>query len=235
MQTSFYTAGTATVQTQKGMDVLANNIANVSTNGFKTQLTTFNDLLYTNMNYEGENLKIGHGAKLAKTDTLFEVGAMQMTGRELDFALTEANAFFAIQTPDGIRFTRDGNFTLSEQLDGSFHLANSMGYSVIDVNGNELVVDPDDMLDIKTRIGVFSFDNLDGLEREGNNFFSANERSGAAYYGDNSIVEQCMLEASAVNYADEITNVITTQRAFQFNARMVQISDEIMQTINNMR
>ena len=116
MITSFYTAGVGTAQIQKGMDVLANNIANVNTTGFKTQKTGFSDLLYTNMKYEGDNLQIGHGARLAKADTLFDVSAMDTTGRELDFALTNENAFFGVMSDGQIKFTRDGNFSLSIQL-----------------------------------------------------------------------------------------------------------------------
>ena len=236
MQTSFYTAGTATVQSQRGLDVLANNIANVSTTGFKTQSPAFSDLLYTNMNYDNDDLKIGHGARLAKADTIFGVGAMNTTGRELDFALTETNAFFAVRTNEGVKFTRDGGFIMSEQQDGTFHLATGDGFSILGVDGQPIVIDPNEKLSgLQTRIGVYSFDNIDGLERAGSNRFNATERSGEAYLGDNSCVEQGMLEASAVDYADQITNVIKSQRAFQFNARMVQISDEIMQTVNNMR
>lgn len=236
MQTSFYTAGTATVQSQRGLDVLANNIANVSTTGFKTQSPAFSDLLYTNMNYDNDDLKIGHGARLAKADTIFSMGALNPTGRELDFALTENNAFFAVRTNEGVKFTRDGGFIMSEQQDGTFHLATGDGYSILGEDGQPIVIDPNEEIGgIQTRIGVYKFDNIDGLERAGSNRFNATDRSGEAYLTNNDCIEQGVLEASAVDYADQITNVIKSQRAFQFNARMVQISDEIMQTVNNMR
>lgn len=235
MITSFYTAGVGTAQIQKGMDVLANNIANVNTTGFKTQKTGFSDLLYTNMKYEGDNLQIGHGARLAKADTLFDVSAMDTTGRELDFALTNENAFFGVMSDGQIKFTRDGNFSLSIQQDGSFLLATSSGEPVIGPDGRTITVDTQDMKDISSRIGVFAFDNLDGLQREENNLFVATARSGGAYVTDNSSLKQRMLESSSVDYADQMTEVIKNQRAFQFNTRMVQISDEIMQTINNLQ
>ena len=235
MITSFYTAGVGTAQTQKGMDVLANNIANVNTTGFKTQKNAFSDLLYTNMKYEGDSLQVGHGARLAKADTLIDVGAMNTTGRELDFALTVENAFFGVISDGEMKFTRDGNFSLSIQQDGTFLLANSAGEPVVGVNGGTITVDPENMDNIASQIGVFAFDNIDGLERAGESLYSATERSGEAYAIDASSLKQRMLENSNVDYADQMTEVIKTQRAFQFNTRMVQISDEIMQTINNLQ
>ena len=188
------------------------------------------------MNYDNDDLKIGHGARLAKADTIFSMGALNPTGRELDFALTENNAFFAVRTNEGVKFTRDGGFIMSEQQDGTFHLATGDGYSILGEDGQPIVIDPNEEIGgIQTRIGVYKFDNIDGLERAGSNRFNATDRSGEAYLTNNDCIEQGVLEASAVDYADQITNVIKSQRAFQFNARMVQISDEIMQTVNNMR
>lgn len=232
MINSFYTAATATVQTQQGMDVLANNVANVSTTGYKESTVSFSDLLYTNV--EGGS-QTGHGTRLEKTDTLFTAGALQSTGRDLDFALTDDDTFFCVADADGVKYTRDGNFSLSQQADGTFQLVSSSGASVLDANGQPITVDPDNLDNLRDVVGVYTFDNVDGLVRDGENCFTATETSGAAHVAVGADIRQGYLEASSVDLASQMVDIIETQRAFQMNARMVQIADEIAQTMNNVR
>ncbi len=236
MNTAFYTSSTGTIQIQKGLDVIANNIANVSTYGYKPSSVSFSDLIHTKMKGMGENLTVGHGAKLQKTDVLFEQGAFVPTGRMLDYAIADRNGFFRVVSETGeVGYTRDGNFNLQEMANGSFILVSSQGGYICDPDNNPIIIDNPEKLDeMILNIGVFSFPNVDGLLRGEGSFFVANEVSGVPQIS-NVEIKRGVLEASGVNLASEVTDVIHIQRAFQMNARMVQISDEVVQTINNLR
>ena len=233
MITSFYTAATGTIQLQKGVDVTANNIANVSTTGYKASASTFSDLIYTNMNAaQGTNtdLKSGHGTKLQKTDTLFTQGGFQHTDRPFDYALTQPNDFFAVETNGVVKYTRNGNFHISQQ--DKRYLVSADGGYVLDAKGQRISVANEQD---NPAIGMFSFDNCDGLLREGDTSFTATASSGAAKAVTDPELKKGWLEDSAVNVADEMVSVIELQRAFQFNSKIVQVSDEIMQTVNGLR
>ncbi|HMM07235.1 MAG TPA: flagellar hook-basal body protein [Clostridiales bacterium] len=237
MITSFYTGATGAIQSQRGLDVAANNIANMSTNGYKAQRVTFEDLLYTNMRADNQELKAGHGAKLSKTDVLHTGGAPRATGRDLDFAVFDARSFFGVMTEEGIQYTKNGNFSLSQQADGKFYLAYAGVGNVVDAAGNPIEVDPNqyDQREIASKIGVFTFANIDGLTPNGSCLFSATATSGNPTVVAQPQIQTGYLESSAVDIADEMVEVIQLQKAFQLNTRMVQISDEIMQTVNNLR
>ncbi|XOQ43515.1 MAG: Flagellar basal body protein [Clostridium sp.] len=234
MMISFYTAAAGAVAEQQKLGVTSNNIANVSTQGYKPDQVSFADLVYTGVHGpQTENsLKVGHGSKLDKTDTVFTQGSIQKTNRPLDYALPEENAFFAIRCTDGtVRYTRNGGFQLSENTDGGFFLTDSHGGIVLDAQGNAISVqnenDPHD-------VGVYTFANCDGLRKTGENYFEATDASGQALPSDIKAI-QGSLEESTVDLADEITALISAQKAFAFNAKVLQISDNTTQTVNNLR
>ncbi len=229
---AFYTAAVGTVQVQKGFDVLSNNIANVSTSGFKQSKSSFADLLYTNIraSEEDTNLKLGHGAKLKKTDVLHTQGMFQQTERQLDYAI-EGNGYFGVETTDGIKYTRCGNFEMSE-IDGKFYLTATQGGYVLDSKGGRIeVTNAQNDFDI----GVYEFKNTDGLAIEGGLFFNPTETSGEATAVAEPALKRGYLEGSNVDMGQAMADVISLQRAFQFNARMVQTADEVMQTVNSLR
>ncbi len=234
MISSFYTASTGTIQLQKGVDVVANNIANIATTGYKASDATFADLLYTNINASADadnELKSGHGTKLQKTDVKFTQGDFQNTGRPFDYALTQPDQFFAVDTNGQIKYTRNGQFHLSVQPDGNFLVASDGSY-VLDANNQRISV-ADEQADPK--VGVFSFDNTEGLMRDGNTNFTANALSGDAASVNEPELKKGYLEDSSINTADEMVSVMELQKAFQFNSKIVQLSDEIMQTVNGLR
>ncbi|XOQ49317.1 MAG: Flagellar basal body protein [Eubacteriales bacterium] len=231
MINSFYTAATGTINLQNGIDVTANNVANLATTGYKASTATFSDLLYTNIQYENQQLKSGHGTRLQKTDTLFEQGAPKQTGRALDYCLMQPDAFFAVQTKDGVQYTRNGNFHISLENDKGY-LVDSVGNHVLDANGNRIPVESEND---SPAVGVFSFSNAGGLERAGNTCFKATALSGNASVVTNPEVKNGFLEDSSVDNADQMVSMIEYQRAFQFNSKIVQISDDIMQTVNSLR
>lgn len=234
MINSFYTAASGTIQMQKGMDVTANNIANVSTTGFQAQKGAFADLVYTNIHAaEGtdSDLVSGHGTKLAKTDTLFAASALENTSRSLDYALPEAYQFFAIRSGDTVKYTRNGNFHLSMQGNANYLVSSDGGY-VLGANGQPIQVTDESAA---APVGVFTFSNCDGLQREAGTYFVETAASGQAQAVRDAEVRQGYLENSSVSLPDEMATILETQRAFQLNSKMVQISDEIMQTVNSLR
>lgn len=235
MLTSFYTASTGAIQYQQGLDVVANNMANILTEGYKPQKANFSDLLYTNMQPGNTELKVGHGVKIDKTDILHTQGTPISTGRSLDFAVFDPSQYFGITTEDGIKYTKNGNFYLSAEGD-KYYLTSISGGYVVDSKGQKIEIDPNKLDDLSSiDIGVFKFENIDGLQRGGDGFLIATPTSGNPNVVNNPELKQGYLEGSAVNVADEMNQVIQLQRAFQFNAKMVQISDEIMQTVNGLR
>lgn len=248
MNISFYNGVSGLVAYQQGMDVISHNIANVNTIGFKGSRTAFDDLLYTQMavNVEGQNLT-GHGVKAFATDLIYQQGAPKNTENPLDFALL-GDGFFAVEGFDGeIEYTRNGAFDIGIQGRRGYLVTNDGRY-VLNSNGRRIAldrVDGSDMFDLgnlQDEIGVFLFDNPYGLEPVSSSSFRPTEVSGEAKRVRNRRGEEKpyrllsgAIEQSAVNLADEMANIIVTQRAFQFSAKMVQTADEVEEIVNNLR
>lgn len=235
MISAYYTAAVSVIQTEKGMDVLANNIANVSTTGFRPSSTTFSQLLYNNLYNERGTL--GHGTKLQQINVQQQLGINRRTDQPLDFMLTDTNSFFAIQTPAGIRYTRDGNFHFSPLPEGKCQIRTATNDLVLGKDGQPLIVDQETATKMETTMepAVFSFANVGGLDQDGGNHFAATTLSGAAQAVENPNMIRGQLESSSVSVAEEMSNIIQMQRAFQFNTRLVQMSDEVLQTVNALR
>lgn len=234
MMTSFYTAAAGAIAQQQKMDVTSNNIANASTQGYKPDEVSFADLIYTGVHgpETANSLKVGHGDRVGKTDTVFSQGSIEQTNRPLDYALPAENAFFAVRCTDGtVRYTRNGGFQLSKNSDGGFFLADSNGGTVLDGSGNAISVkNESDRQDV----GVYSFQNCGGLVKAGDNYLEATAASGPAAVSSVQAI-QGSIEDSAVNLADEMTALINTQKAFAFNANILTMSDNTTQTVNNLR
>ncbi|SDN19571.1 flagellar hook-basal body protein [Acetanaerobacterium elongatum] len=243
MNTAFYTASSGVLFMQKSLDVTANNIANVETPGFKTSVSSFADLLYTNIHRDAvetaNNLKVGHGARLSGATKIMSQGPMQPTDRDLDYAIV-GEGFFAVENQNGERFyTRAGNFCA--KLDGEMaYLTTSNGEYVLSPDGERIELTAEgktglNLKDMKTRIGVFQFANKYAMEQVGNNLYRATSAAGEPQAGENYDLLQGSLEGSNAELSKEMVDVITTQRAFQFNARVVQAADELEATVNNLR
>ena len=251
----FYTARSGLMTHQEHMNTIANNMANANTVGFKPMRSAFKDLIYQNINRQkGENTAmLGHGVKINKNDIMMHQGALEPTDMPFDFAILEEGGFFAVQNKatEEIRYTRAGDFRLSNE-DGTYMLVTGENEYVLDSDGNtieveepeyEEVVNPDgstgvgDLLNPfdPSVIGVYRFQNPWGLESRGGNAYSETEMSGPAEAIEEPAVKQSYLERSATYIADEMVNVIESQKAFSFSARMVQVADEVEQTINQLR
>jgi flagellar basal-body rod protein FlgG len=222
------------------MNLIANNMANVNTVGYKPMRTAFTDLLYQNINREEvENeAMIGHGVKINKNDSMMAEGPLEATDYPMDLALLDPENFFAVQDAQGNTFyTRAGNFRLSLE-DDVFYLVGTTGERALDADGEQIEIEFDengDMIWDPAVVGAFTFPNPYGLSRVGGNLFAVTDMSGEAEAVEMPQFKQNYLERSAVNIADEMSNVIIAQKAFNFASRMVMVADEVEQTINSLR
>jgi flagellar basal-body rod protein FlgG len=256
------TAATGMLAQQLNIDVIANNIANMNTTGFKRQRAEFQDLLYQNIERVGANssdagtvvpsgIQIGVGVRTAGVYRISDQGALQNTGNQFDVAIN-GKGYFRIQLPDGQdSYTRAGSF----QIDPQGQLVTPQGYPVqpvitipqgaIDVSINEQgqVSYKQDGTAIPQIVGTLDlsiFANEIGLEAIGSNLFLESQASGApntstpGQIGFGSVF-QGFLENSNVNAVGEITSMISAQRAYELNSKVIQTSDEMLQAANNLR
>lgn len=241
MNLSFYTAAVGAAQQQDHLNVQANNIANVNTYGYKAQTPSFSSLMYGNVDgINNEKLPRGSGSKMEMTDTDFQSGAIDETGRAQDYAIL-GDGFFALYDPSSgeISYTRDGSFTLSQyqkadangDLKTSLMLSDGQGRFVLNNRGALLTVTDGEA---EQPVGVFDFSNTDGMVRVGENRFVPANKNGQVRFGTGT-VKRGALEASNVDLAQEITKVIEAQRSFSYALKMVETSDEIETTANNLR
>ncbi|CAG0964201.1 Flagellar basal-body rod protein FlgG [Burkholderiales bacterium] len=245
---------------QTQMDVLANNLANVSTNGFKRSRPVFEDLLYQTLRQPGaqstqqtqlpSGLQLGTGVKTVATERLFTQGNLQQTGNALDVAI-QGNGFFGVLLPDGsTAYTRDGSF----QRDGQGQIVTSSGYTVqpaitIPANALSVTIGKDGTVSITqpgstatTQVGALqltSFVNPAGLQSIGENLFLETAASGtpnANTPGTNGLgsLNQNYVETSNVNVVEELVSMIQTQRAYELNSKSIQTSDQMLQRLTQL-
>lgn len=246
---------------QTNVDVISNNIANMTTTGFKRQRAQFNDLIYNDIIRPGATssdvgttvpagIQIGLGVNVGAVSRVFEQGPLQSTDNPLDLAIT-GEGFFQIQLPNGeIAFTRDGSFQINENGE----LVTQQGFVVdpaitipqdalsIEVNrSGEVLVQLPEQVDLSNvgQLQLAIFQNSAGLAAIGDDLFLETTASGAPITGNPDQdafgeLRQGLLEGSNVNAVEEITNLITAQRAYEMNSRVVQVSDEMLSTVSNL-
>lgn len=229
---AFYTAAVGVNTIQKGMDIVANNTANVSTDGFKRGETSFADLVYTNIQASDVDtkLKYGHGSKVNKIDTIHKQSSLRQTDRNLDYAITD-DGYFAIEQGDEIKYTRSGSFHISIEGEEMYVVNANNGY-VLDADGERITVT---RTDETIQPGVYVFQNNDGLLIEEGLYFNETAESGEPEANTEALVKHGFLELSNVDMAQTMSDMILFQRAFQFNSKLVQTADEVMQTVNALR
>lgn len=242
---------------QTQMDVLANNLANVNTAGFKRSKAVFEDLLYQNIRQPGAQssqqtslptgLQLGTGVKPAATARVFTQGNLQQTGNNLDIAIN-GSGFFQVQLPDGTTgYTRDGSF----RVDAQGQLVTSNGYALvpgitIPPNAQSVTIGQDGTVSVSqagssavTTVGTVqlsTFVNPAGLNSMGQNIFTETPASGTATPGNpgaNGIgtLSQGYIETSNVNVVEELVAMIQTQRAYEINSKAIQTSDQMLQRL----
>lgn len=245
------TAASGLSAQQSRLDIIASNIANVNTAGYKSSRADFQDALYTRMkdpvgNAEQNNLLRGSGVLLGATCRDFTDGAVQETDGKLDFALSN-EGFFMLEGAQGQRlYTRDGNFSLSEE-NGKSYLVSGDGCYVLSDQGQRIAVPDTGSISVTQdgalssdgtkvgNLGIVTFDNIQGLSAVGNSCFQETAASGNAYVAQNAAVTQGSLEKSNVDLGQEMTLMMRTQRAFTLTSRALQTADEMDGLANNMR
>lgn len=255
MMRSLWIAKTGLEGQQTSMDVISNNLANVSTNGFKRGRAVFQDLMYQTLRQPGaqvgdatqlpSGLQLGTGARVAATERIHSEGNLNNTGSEMDVAIN-GRGFLPVELPDGTQaYTRDGAL----QRDQNGQLVTVSGYVIqppINVPDNALsiTIGNDGMVSVtqpgaagvNVQIGqlqIATFINPTGLQSIGENLYLETDASGPANLlqpgvdGAGAIMQK-YVETSNVNVAEELVNMITTQRAYEMNSKAVKTSDEML-------
>lgn len=258
---ALWTAATGMQSQQLNIDVVANNLANVNTTGFKKSRPDFQDLMYQTLKTTGApstnatqipvGIQVGLGSKAASVTKMFTTGDINQTGNELDMAI-EGEGFFQIQLPDGgTGYSRAGAF----KKDSQGRLVNSDGYPmlpeiVIPSNATKVTIGNDGTVSVMqagqsspTSVGnvqLATFSNPSGLSSLGRNLFAESQSSGSASTGTPGqtgigTISQGFLEMSNVSVMEEMVNMIVGQRAYEINSKAVQTADDMLQQAANLK
>ena len=259
MNQALWVAKTGLDAQQTRLAVISNNLANVSTNGFKQSRAVFEDLLYQNVRQVGgqtsqdtrlpTGLLLGTGTRVVATEKLHTQGSVQNTENALDLAI-DGKGYFPILLPDGTEaYTRDGSFKVSDQG----QLVTASGYTLqpgitIPADVQAITIGQDGVVSISLpgqagpvavgNIQITNFINPAGLQPIGENMFVESAASGAAQAGTPGLTGlgsliQGALEGSNVNIVEEMVGMIETQRAYEMNSRLISTADGMMQYLNN--
>ena len=255
-------AATGMMAQQLHVEVISNNVANLTTSGFKRRRPEFHDLLYQNQRRIGAQssdvgtvvpagVQVGLGVKPASIYRIHEQGTMQQTENRLDLAI-QGEGFFVVELPTGeFAYTRDGSFQLSP--DGL--LVNADGFPIspgitVPLDATDVAIGANGIVQASVQgqvapvdlgqLELATFVNDTGLEAIGNNFLIETAASGPATIGQPAAdgygeLLQGFLEGSNVNPVSEITALITAQRAYDLNSKVITASDEMMATVSQLR
>jgi flagellar basal-body rod protein FlgG len=255
-------AGTGMQAQQTNVEVISNNIANMTTTGYKRQRAEFQDLIYQNLRRVGSNssdtgtivpsgAQVGLGVKTAAIYAINEQGNLQQTSNTLDMAI-QGNGYFQVTLPSGqTAYTRDGTFSMGP--DGTIVTAD--GYTVqpglqIPTAATSVTVNTSGQVQVTLsgqtapqtigQLQLATFPNPAGLSAQGDNLLLQTSASGAPVAGNPGTagfgsVMQGFVETSNVNVVTEITNLITAQRAYEMNSKVITTSDDMLSTLTNLR
>lgn len=259
MITALRTAATGMHAQQTNVDVISNNLANVNTTGFKSSRVSFNDLVYQNQAVAGAEssssgtvlptgAQVGLGVRVNSVYKIHTQGNMLNTSSPFDMAI-QGEGFFQINTPSGeTAYTRDGSF----QLDSNGNFVNSLGYQLTptiavpqgatDLNISNTGIVTAKVNGVSTNIGqitIASFTNPAGLEAKGDNLFLETDASGPSTIGNPAdsgygTILQGFLEASNVDSVSSVTDLITAQRAYELNSKVITTADQMMERVSQL-
>ncbi|GAB4575093.1 MAG: flagellar basal-body rod protein FlgG [Rhodothalassiaceae bacterium] len=256
------TAATGMLAQQLNVEVISNNIANMNTTAYKRRRAEFQDLLYQSIERVGANssaqgtvvpsgVQVGVGVRTAGVYRISSQGSLELTDNPLDLAIN-GRGFFRVQDPNGEQlYTRSGSF----QLDQDGRLVTTDGFEVlpginVPQEARDIVINQEGevqvLLDgqinpqVVGQLDLAIFPNDAGLEAIGSNLFRETQASGNATVATPGtdgfgVVEQGFLERSNVDPVQEITSLITAQRAYELNSRVITTSDEMLSAVNNLR
>src|SRR3954468_14287756 len=259
MNPALWAAKTGLDAQQTKLAVTSNNLANVSTSGFKKGRAVFEDLLYQNVRQVGGSTSqdtvapsgehLGTGVRIVATEKLYTQGSLSQTDNALDVAI-EGRGFFSIQMPAGTTaYTRDGSFQLSAQgqmVTSSGYVLNP-GITIPDVS-QSITIGRDGVVSVRVagqqapvqvgQLQLTDFVNPAGLEPLGENLLAETVASGPAQTGSAGqnglgVTTQGNVEASNVNVVEELVNMIETQRAYEMNSKAISTADQMLQYVTN--
>jgi flagellar basal-body rod protein FlgG len=259
MYTAMWVAKTGLDAQQMRLSVISNNLANVSTAGFKRGRPVFEDLLYQNVRQAGaqssqdsqlpSGLSLGTGVRMVATEKVHTQGNFTQTGSALDMAI-QGRGFFQVLAPDGtLSYSRNGAF----QVDSQGQVVTSQGYLLqpaisVPADASNLTVGLDGTVTVLTpgsatptqigNIQLADFINPTGLQPVGENLFRETAASGSPQVGtpnSNGLgsLSQGSLESSNVNVVEELVDMIEAQRAYELNSKAIATSDEMLQFLGN--
>ncbi len=258
MLRAFSTAATGMTGQQTMVDVIANNLANVNTSGFKRSQLNFQNLLSVTMKEPGteiasginspSGIEIGSGVRVASTIKVFSAGELENTGNPLDIAIA-GDGFLQVTMPNGdLRYTRDGSLLTN----ANGELVTTTGYAIdpaisVPIDAVSISIEKDGGVNIKDSSGASSvvgtiqlarFPNPSGLLSEGSNLLSETEASGTPTTGtpgENGIgtIQAGFLEKSNVQMVTELVNLITAQRAYEINSKAIKTGDDMLRTASS--
>ena len=262
MLRALYTSASGMQGQQMNLHIIANNLANVNTTGFKKSKIEFQDMLYQTKRAAGAEagggnkvptaMQVGHGARAVSTSKVFTNGELHQTGDKLDLAV-HGNGFFKVTLPDGNNaYTRDGAF----KLNSTGNIVTSDGLTVISFagitipsNAVNISISPDGAVSttvegVTSNVGqliLSRFANPAGLESIGGSLYKASpdaagtEETGQPGLAGMGSIQQGWLELSNVKVVEEMVNLIKAQRAYEINSKAIQAADEMMQMSNRLR
>jgi flagellar basal-body rod protein FlgG len=261
---TLYTAATGMEALESKLDVIANNMANINTTGFKKDRANFEDVFYRQYRLPGAldgdgdrtatGVEVGLGTRVSSTQSNFKQGSFQTTNNPLDLSI-EGDGFFQVRNPNGgFYYTRAGNFNLNANGQLVLGSANN-GYLVepavtVPPEATGIVITADGQIQYSTQtstnlqsltqLQLAKFINPDGLLKIGDNLYQETDASGPVQTGNPAAegygnIRQGFLEASNVEPVTELIDLITTQRSFELNSQVVQAGDQVMQIVANLR
>ncbi len=261
---SLWTGATGMRAMQDNIDAISNDLSNVNTNGYKKRYLNFQDLFYQNLRAAGlqggdantnvpVGIQIGNGVKLAATTPVFTHGNPFETNVWSDMMINDNTSFFSVTMPDGREaYTRDGTFRVDQNgelrtTDGLplnppiTGIPNGAVDPQVSLGGMVSYRDPNsgDMVEVG-QVQLYNFVNPAGLEAYGQNLWLETESSGNANAGDPDTegygsIQGGWVEGSNVDAVTEMVNMISAQRAYEFNSKSIQTSDAMLQTVNGLK
>jgi flagellar basal-body rod protein FlgG len=256
---SLWVAKTGLDAQQTRMTVVSNNLANVNTTGFKKGRAIFEDLLYQNVSQAGgatsqdtekpTGLSLGTGVRVVATEKTFDQGSTVNTGNPFDVMIS-GRGFFQVLMPDGtLAYTRDGSF----KVDSEGRMVTASGYEVqpsitVPTGVTSVTISPDGLIQAKITgqvdpvtlgtLQIADFINPAGLQPRGQNLLIETTASGTPQVGNPNLegrgdLVQGALEGSNVNVVEELVGMIETQRAYEMNSKAIDVSDQMLQYLNN--
>ncbi len=259
MNQALWIAKTGLDAQQTRLAVISNNLANVSTTGFKQSRAVFEDLLYQNLRQVGglssedtrlpSGLMLGTGSRVVATEKIHSQGGIETTGNPLDLAI-DGRGFFPVLLPDGTQaYTRDGSFMVSDQG----QMVTASGYELqpgitLPSDTQSITIGVDGIVSVQVQgqsspstvgtIQLANFINPTGLQPVGENLYVESAASGAAQEGTPGQtglgrIRQSSLEGSNVNIVETMVSMIETQRAYEMNSKLIATADGMLQYLNN--